>query len=115
LTYVDFNDTDSALSKKIRTCQSVLHAKSLYLCISEYCEEEGREQWLGNVNETCETTTNAPLPPWSVVEEYTPEDVAGLRRLHAEEGMWDSISPPLNEVVIPEQAFFERAYKTIVG
>jgi hypothetical protein len=115
LNYVDFNDTNSALSKKSRTCRSVLHAKSLYLCIDAYCDnEDDKNIWLMNVNDTCKTTSGEPMPPWSVIEDYTPEEVAKLRRLRAEEGMWNSKNPPLNEVVIPEGTFFERAFRTLV-
>lgn len=113
LNYVDFNDTNSALSKK-RTCQSVLHAKSQYLCIDLYCDNEGRDGWLRNVNETCKRTVGQPIPPWSVIDEFPPEEVSRLRRLRAEEAMWNTRNPPLNEVVIPEEAFFKRAFKTLV-
>jgi hypothetical protein len=115
LNYVDFNDTSPALSKKRRTCQSVRHATSLYLCLEVYCEKDGRDEWLRKTNETCSARVPDYMPPWSIIDEYTPEDVARLRRLRAEEGGWDSRNPPLNEVVIPEESFFERAYKTLVG
>lgn len=113
LSYVDFNDTDAVLSKKIRTCRSVLRATSLYLCAEEYCVETGRDEWLRDSNETC-LRLNQALPPYSIVKHYTPEDVAGIRRLQAKEGMWNSKSPPVGEVVLPDQAFFERAFKTLV-
>ena len=113
LNYVDFNDTDRSLSKKVRTCGSVFHASSLYLCADVYCEENGREEWLAGANKTCEETVGERLPSWSVIEEYTEEDVAGLRRLRAEEGLWDSEKVVLGEVVIPDQDFFGRAFRTI--
>lgn len=114
LNYVDFSDTDHSLSKKIRTCRSELRASSLYLCIDQYCKEGGRKQWLIGANETCLRISNVTLPSYTIIERFTPEDVANLRRLHAEEGMWNSDPTVLNEVVIPDEAFFERAFKTLV-
>ncbi|KAF2279748.1 uncharacterized protein EI97DRAFT_413032 [Westerdykella ornata] len=113
LTYLDFNDTDRALSKKSRTCQSALHATSLYLCIDEHCVEDGREEWLDGVNGTCQNAAGISIPPWTIIDTFTPEDRAHVRRLKAEEGMWYSRGPPLNEVVLPDDDFFDRAFKTL--
>lgn len=88
-----------------------MHAKSLFLCLNVYCEEDGREGWLNGVNETC----NGVLPPWNVVDAYAPEDVENMRKLRADEGMWNSNTPPLGEVVLPDEAFVDRAVKTLVG
>jgi hypothetical protein len=114
LDYVNFNDTDPSLSRKRRSCQSMLHTISLFLCIDNYCTAGGRERWLRTSNETCETTTNETLPPFKIIDTWSSEDVARLRRLRAEEGMWNSEPLLLGEIVIPDEAFFERGYKTLV-
>lgn len=113
LNYIDFNDTGPSLSKKIRSCRSVLHAQSVYLCYAVYCGEEGRGEWLRGLNETCEATVGENIPPWSVVEDYAQDDIARVRRLHADEASWERKPPPFGEVVIPDGAFFERAFKTL--
>ncbi|KAF2742778.1 ferric-chelate reductase-like protein [Sporormia fimetaria CBS 119925] len=112
LNYVEFDDT-ARLSKKSKRCHSTLHAKSLYLCLDQYCSSTGREDWLRSANHTCKATADIWLPPWEVIDGYTPEDIAGLRRLKAEEGMWNSHTPPLHEVVMPAPDFVDRAARTL--
>ncbi|KAF2265258.1 hypothetical protein CC78DRAFT_515778 [Lojkania enalia] len=110
LDYVDFNDTSPAPKKKIRSCQSVLHAKSLYLCINSYCEEFGREDWLRVKDETCLALANTTLPPYSIIANYTRDDLAKVHRLRIEE------TPVLlREIIIPDEVFFNRAFRTLVA
>lgn len=113
LNYIDFNDTEPGLSKKIRSCRSVLHATSVYLCYDVYCEEDGREQWLRGLNETCEKTVGESMPGWSVVEGLTDEDIERVRRLRADEASWQRRPPPFGEVALPDEVFFDRAFMTL--
>jgi hypothetical protein len=110
---VTFNDTSSALPHKIRTCKSTLRATSLYLCIENYCDDEGRSEWLTGQNGTCQKTTGLSLPPYEVVAEYL-GTVDGVRRLSAEEGFCDGNAVTLGEVVVPGERYHDRAYRTLV-
>jgi hypothetical protein len=115
LNYVAFTDASTTLPKKVRRCRSIHYASSLYLCISQYCKNDGRDAWLVERNEDCRRLVNETLPPYDIVYDYAPEDVANLRRLHAEEGLWNAKNKTsLSEVVIPDETFFEQAYKTLV-
>lgn len=76
--------------------------------------KNGREDWLSNANRTCENIAGVSIPPWSIIDHFTPEHVAQVRRLKAEEGMWYSRGTPLNEVVLPDDDFFERAFQSLV-
>jgi predicted ferric reductase len=114
LAYVTFNDSNAAAgSKKIRTCLNELHWTSLYLCFHEYCNDAGRDLWIAEQNDRCLRLGNVSVPSYSIIDEYSPEDVAGLRRLRAGEGMWDSEPMVLSEAALPDQPFFERAFKTL--
>ncbi|KAF1968416.1 ferric-chelate reductase-like protein [Bimuria novae-zelandiae CBS 107.79] len=109
VNYANFNDTGSD-SKKVRLCEGILRATSLYLCIDEYCEENGRDAWLQDTNETCHQRVNASLPPHSIIDKYGPEERAEIKRLSAEEAFtW----PTLSEIVIPDVKIFERAFRTL--
>ncbi|KAL5420011.1 hypothetical protein PMIN03_000223 [Paraphaeosphaeria minitans] len=109
VTYATFNDTSPG-SKKARLCEGILRATSLYLCIDEFCAESGRETWLQDANDTCIQRVNATLPPYEIIEQFRPEERSGLKRLSADEAFtW----PTLNEVVIPDEEFFERAFTTL--
>ena len=114
LNYVDFVDTNSTLPKKTRRCQSILFASSLYLCAWEYCKADSHGLWLVEKNEQCVRLANVTLPPYDIIRNYTDDDVAGLRRLSAQEDLWNGAQTYLSEVVIPEAAFFDRAFKTLV-
>jgi hypothetical protein len=110
VNYARFNDT-GLRSKKARSCEGLLRATSLYLCIDEYCEEPGRVAWLRDANETCIQSVNASLPPYEIIDQFGPEERSGLRRFSADEAFtW----PKLNEVIIPDEDFFERAFTTLV-
>ncbi|KAF2864728.1 ferric reductase like transmembrane component-domain-containing protein [Massariosphaeria phaeospora] len=110
LNYVTFNDTDPMLSRKIRSCQSLLRVTSLYLCVQSYCTAEGLTEWLQGTSEMCQRTANVTLPPYDVISEYTPEQIAGVKRLNAEEAL---TYPKLGIVVIPDESFFERGFTTL--
>jgi hypothetical protein len=111
---VTFNDTSPALSRKIRACKSTLRAASLFLCIHNYCNEDGRTEWLNGQNGTCQKTTGLGLPPYDIIAEYL-EDVGSVRKLTAEEGFCDGNAVMLGEVTIPDDSYFERAFRTLVG
>lgn len=111
LGYANFNDTDPMLSKKIRSCHSILRSTSLYLCFEEYCKDEGREEWLWGANETCRVVADVSMVSYDLIANYAPDDIARIRRLKGEEAL---SYPSLNEVVIPDEAFFERAFTTLV-
>ena len=111
---VTFNDTSPVLSRKIRTCKSALRATSLFLCIHNYCNVDGRTEWLNGQNGTCQKTTGLSLPPYDVISKYL-GDVGVVRRLTAEEGFCDGNAVTLGEVTIPDERYFERAFRTLVG
>jgi hypothetical protein len=113
LSYVTFNDTDLWLSRKVRTCRSELYTTSLYLCFSEYCEEDGEAgKLIAEKSSWCEEHAGNTLPLYhDVVDSWTGEDLALVRRLDADVAFR---APVLTEVEIPDESFFERAFTTLV-
>lgn len=110
INYATFDDTGTG-PKKAQSCESILRATSLYLCIDQYCEETGRVAWLRNANETCSQRINATLPPYEIIDQYSSEDRSKIKRLSADEAFtW----PSLDKVVIPDEGLFERAFTTLV-
>ncbi|KAF2009490.1 hypothetical protein BU24DRAFT_379912 [Aaosphaeria arxii CBS 175.79] len=107
---VDFNDTARTLPKKVRDCTSLRHVTSLYLCADAYCGPSGRETWLKEQGDLC-ANFNQTLPGWDVIDHYGDDDKKRIRRLTAEEGIW-SANTVLDEVVIPEESFFLRCFRT---
>lgn len=114
INYVEFNDTDLAIgSHKSRACHSQLRVSSLYLCIQELCEADGREAWLNQANDSCLKLANASLPSYDdVLSKYSQDQRQRIRRLSADQAF---TRPLLGEVVIPEVSFHERASSTLVG
>lgn len=110
INYANFNDTGPG-SKKVRSCNGVLRATSLYLCIDEYCEEPGRLEWLQDANETCFQRANTPLPPYHIIDRYNDEQRVSFRRISADEAF---TTPTLSEIVLPDHDFFERAFTSLV-
>ena len=114
IAYVGFNDTPPGLSRKKSECLSELKTTSLYLCIEEFCTASGRESWLNDKNEMCVRLGNQTLLPYEIVREYSPEDIASLRRLHLDEASRGSGALVLDEIVIPDETFFGTAFRTLV-
>jgi hypothetical protein len=110
INYVDFNDMGLAL-RKVEPCQSKLRATSLYLCIDEYCSDQGKEEWLWATNKTCQLIANTSMPPYDIIAEYGPDRRAALRRVSAAEAF---AHPLMKEPWLPDGPFFTRAFKTIV-
>ncbi|KAF2819445.1 ferric-chelate reductase [Ophiobolus disseminans] len=112
LNYATFNDTDPWLSKKVRSCRSKLRITSLYLCFDEYCKDDReREKWIRGQSPWCDEHAGVTLPAYQdVVDQWTPNKRAGLRRFDADEA---KAFPVLNEVVIPRESFHERAFTTM--
>jgi hypothetical protein len=113
LSYATFNDTDAWLSKKVRSCRSELRITSLYLCFAEYCADDGeREKWIEDQSPWCDEYAGVTLPPYhDVVDRWTSLDITRLRRLEAEVAL---SFPVLDEVVVSEEQFFNRAFTTLV-
>jgi hypothetical protein len=115
LGYATFNDTDPWLSRKVRQCRSELRVTSLYLCFDEFCKLNDGEvaNYIAETSEWCDEHAGVTLPPFhNVVDRWTPDDRAQLQRFTAEKAFkW----PVLNNVVLPDKAFFERGITTLVG
>jgi hypothetical protein len=113
LNYVTFNDTEPWLGRKVRACRSELHVTSRYLCFREYCEEDAEiGKLIVEQSAWCDEHAGAALPLYhDVVDLWMGEDVAGVKRLEADDAFK---APVLTEVVIPDEAFFERAFTTLV-
>jgi hypothetical protein len=112
LGYPSFNDTDTWLAKKVRSCRSELHITSLYLCFDHFCEDDGeRENWISNQRPWCDEHAGVALPAFhDVVDRWSVDEKARLKRLDAQEAM---SSPVLGEVVLPDDRFFDRAFTTM--
>jgi hypothetical protein len=113
LNHATFNNTDAWLARKVRSCRSQLRVTSLYLCFAEYCEdEEEGEKWIKTESPWCDEHAGVTLPAFhDVVDQWATEDRASCKRLDADEAQ---SFPVLNEVVLPDARFFERAFTTMV-
>lgn len=111
--YITFNDTDPLLQRQVRACRSNLRITSIYLCADEFCRQDGEiERWTENQRIWCDENANITLPSFQeVVDDWTADAKGNVRRIHASEALE---FPFLNEIVIPDPQFFDRAYTTIV-
>lgn len=113
LNYVTFNDTDAWLSKKVQSCKSALRATSLYLCFDRFCERETDiDVWIQGQRPWCEQHAAIILPAFhDIVDKWSSDDKAAARRLEVEEALNLTTQ---NDVIIPSDAFFHRAFVTMV-
>lgn len=115
LNYATFNDTDPWLSRKVRQCRSNLRITSLYLCFDEFCDPHDGEvpRFIAGNREWCDEHAGVTLPPFhEVVDQWGSGERARLPKYSLEKAVtW----PVLNRAVLPETAFFERAFTTLVS
>lgn len=116
------NDTasppPSPLPPALRPCASRLAASSLFLCSAEFCTAPERAAGLALLNETCQRGLDVRLPSLSIVDGYTDEDVARLRRLQRGEFGWvgDAANGTVfEEPVLPEEGLFESLFNTFAA
>lgn len=94
-------------------CQNRLQIESLYLCLKIH--GQGSDDWLeplSHENETCRTYLDTPLPPLSIVDHYSDEDIAELRHLTLEER---EVGMTFREVVVPSERLYRGAFGTLVS
>ncbi|KAF2852580.1 ferric-chelate reductase-like protein [Plenodomus tracheiphilus IPT5] len=112
LNYATFNDTDSWLSRKVRSCRSDLRITSLYLCFDEYCKDDGfKLEYIEEQSRWCDEHAGVTLPEYhELVDRWKSDRTHVVARLSAEYAFkW----PVLEVVVIPDLSLFERAFTTI--
>jgi len=111
--YATYNDTDPLLPRQARACRSKFRITSIYLCADEYClQHTDIERWTKEKSPWCDEHANITLPTFQeVVDGWTADAKGNVRRIHAAEALE---FPSLNEVVIPDPQFFDRAYTTMV-
>lgn len=113
LQYVTFNDTDASLSRKVRACRSELRITSVYLCFEQYCDDDGeKEKWIDEQSSWCEEHADAILPDFhDILDEWSVIDIGRVRRVDVDEAQSNLI---VDEVLLPDWSFLERAYTTMV-
>jgi hypothetical protein len=111
--YITFNDTDVDQKWKIRKCRSELSVTGVYLCLDMHCRKDDREvdKWLTSWGAWCEQHAGNELPELhDVVDRWTPEDIAGVRRFN----MTEAVSfPTVHTLALPDDDFFESVFNTL--
>ncbi|KAG9231306.1 ferric reductase like transmembrane component [Amylocarpus encephaloides] len=92
-------------------CRNELQIHSLYLCNRQFCSPEERDRGLAKWNETCRFW-DLTLPPFSIVDSYTNEDLGHLHHLELDEVTWP-VTIIWNEVVVPSEHLFHLALNTL--
>jgi hypothetical protein len=95
-------------------CENRLLITSLYLCNKLYCSPDERDRGIAELDQTCRTYANVTLPPYSIVEGYTDEEIKLLRHLQTED-IFEIVPPVLTEVVVPSERVFLLARDTLVA
>ncbi|KAK0111110.1 hypothetical protein ONS95_001487 [Cadophora gregata] len=93
-------------------CDNEFQIPSLYLCLSLFCTEDERIVGLNGMNETCRSRSNVTLPPFSIVDRYSDEDIERLRHLQVEE-IPNGADFVFNEIAVPSIQVFKLAFDTL--
>ncbi|KAI8674461.1 FAD-binding FR-type domain-containing protein [Fusarium keratoplasticum] len=107
---VHFDETLWNQTGLLKPCYSPRAIISLYLCLEVYCKPGARTVGLGPLNETCQERAHTVLPPFSLISNYTVEDIAKVRRFELNE---TGQSHTFREVVIPSEHFFRVWWDTL--
>ncbi|QPG95093.1 hypothetical protein C2857_007641 [Epichloe festucae Fl1] len=101
-----FKDSDESPTAA-QLCLSRLAIKSMFLCLTVYCDRHEREAEWTALNDICIDAGGTGIPPWSIISNYTAGDIERLRHIQLHEKF-----PPeqvLDDVVVPS-AELHRAW-----
>lgn len=93
-------------------CRSRLALTSLYLCLVVFCDREARSKELATLNETCLGLRAGPVPPITIVSNYTAGDIERLRHIE----LYEEFAPgeTVDEVVFPALPLYKAWFDTLV-
>jgi hypothetical protein len=101
---VQFNNTDLETGEscvgQICACNNQLAIASLYLCNRIYCSPKETSKGISDLDEVYRTFVNVTLPPYSIVEGYTEDEIDQLRHLQLGD-VFEDAGRVLDEVVVP--------------
>ncbi|KAM0287043.1 hypothetical protein ACHAQH_000728 [Verticillium albo-atrum] len=110
LGYVHFDDVGVNASKLSQRCESQQRILSLYLCLKVYGAEGVGIAGLNHENETCQAWRNTALPPFDIVDAYSKDDLARLRRIGMEQ---QKDGAHVNEVIMLSETLYRAAFDTL--
>lgn len=107
-----FSDWEPSAPYDARQCKSRLYSVSSYICLSQYCSLKSQKIALALRNTTCQNKFHTTIPPFSILDKYTPELISHLSRIHFNE----TIDPkyPLRKPVVVDGHFFSSWLETLV-
>lgn len=115
--YITFDDQVPVPLKnpnKLRDkCQNLLQIESLYLCLNIH--GQGTDAWhepLEADNATCRKYLDSPLPPLSIVDRYSDEDIDALKHFTLEDKDAHAV---FREVALPTEKLYHDAFATLVS
>lgn len=108
---VPFRDADNDVSAEAQSCRGRLATSSLYLCMDMHCSDAARDEGLEMFSTTCRDRFNSVAPPFSIVSNYSRDDIAQMPRLSFDDG---PSKEPYQEPAIPSPEFFGRWFGTLV-
>ncbi|RDL40881.1 uncharacterized protein BP5553_00860 [Venustampulla echinocandica] len=111
---VQFNTTNPETGKPwvSDACHNELRLSSLYLCARIFCTQEERARGTAGFNQTCLTFSNTTLPPYSLIEDYTDDDIGRLYHVQPED-VFGTTPTILNKIVVPSEKIFQLAFNTL--
>ncbi|KAH8602445.1 ferric reductase like transmembrane component-domain-containing protein [Bisporella sp. PMI_857] len=107
---VKFSVSDPNQGWIAQSCSNELAIESLYLTLKLHCTEDEQNRGLVTLNQTCSNQADTPLPPFSLIDKYTDEDISRLHHLEPQE-LQSGVA--FNEVIIPSERLFMLAFKTL--
>ena len=101
-----------AAPKFEQSCRNRLALSSSYLCFHLNCGADDRDAALASLNASCQEILRVSIPPFSLVADYTADDIARLRRVTKDDSF--GADDALDEIVLPSPDFFRVWNDTLV-
>lgn len=109
---VEFTGISAAEDYYGALCRNILQVKSTFMCMREYCPEDGLSEGWSSLNKACEEDGAVELLPWSIVDDVTVADVKLWPVLTYED---TQLGASFNTSVFIDERLFRIGYQTIVG
>ncbi|KID93554.1 ferric-chelate reductase, partial [Metarhizium majus ARSEF 297] len=105
-----FSDVPLGQAFSFNECTSRLHHQALYLCWRVHCTAQARLAESRSLNETCQDLVGSRLPPYSIVDGFTEQDVARLTRFNA---TFPTREQPVSSLMLPSSEFYHLWARTL--
>ncbi|KAG5659504.1 hypothetical protein KAF25_002063 [Fusarium avenaceum] len=105
-----FADAPKGVFFSVQECTSLLYQTSLHLCWDIHCTKDVWEDESQMMNQTCQDINGSYLPSHDIIDGFTDQDKARIRRFNATN---PDRTSPFDVLMLPSQGYYDLWIRTL--